>query len=145
MALLPAERLQAMVIQWEALQPRAQDLPAEVHADGVLRDPVGLVLEALPDHEHVDGAPEQAPDHAEAWHLLGACQERNPKWRRDAAESFQRALSLDPNSVEVLISLGDLYRIEGLISRAQSCYEDVLKIAADHPEAKSRLAGIRKK
>jgi tetratricopeptide (TPR) repeat protein len=86
-----------------------------------------------------------APDHAEAWHLLGACQERNPKWRRDAAESFQRALSLDPNSVEVLISLGDLYRTEGLISRAQSCYEDVLKIAEDHPEAKSRLAGIRKK
>jgi tetratricopeptide (TPR) repeat protein len=86
-----------------------------------------------------------APDHAEAWHLLGACQERNPKWRRDAAESFQRALSLDPNSVDVLISLGDLYRTEGLISRAQSCYEDVLKIAADHPEAKSRLAGIRKK
>ena len=86
-----------------------------------------------------------APDHAEAWHLLGACQERNPKWRRDAAESFQRALSLDPNSVEVLISLGDLYRTEGLISRAQSCYEDVLKIAADHPEAKSRLAAIRKK
>jgi tetratricopeptide (TPR) repeat protein len=86
-----------------------------------------------------------APDHAEAWHLLGACQERNPKWRRDAAESFQRALSLDPNSVDVLISLGDLYRIEGLISRAQSCYEDVLKIAADHPEAKSRLVAIRKK
>ncbi|HEX3579828.1 MAG TPA: tetratricopeptide repeat protein [Thermoanaerobaculia bacterium] len=86
-----------------------------------------------------------APDHAGAWHLLGACQERNPKWRRDAAESFQRALSLDPNSVEVLISLGDLYRTEGLISRAQSCYEDVLKIAADHPEAKSRLAAIRKK
>jgi tetratricopeptide (TPR) repeat protein len=86
-----------------------------------------------------------APDHAEAWHLLGACQERNPKWRRDAAESFQRALSLDPNSVEVLISLGDLYRTEGLISRAQSCYEDVLKIDADHPEAKSRLAGIKKK
>jgi len=86
-----------------------------------------------------------APDRAEAWHLLGACQERNPKWRRDAAESFQRALSLDPNSVDVLISLGDLYRTEGLISRAQSCYEDVLKIAADHPEAKSRLAAIRKK
>ncbi|HEV7429175.1 MAG TPA: tetratricopeptide repeat protein [Thermoanaerobaculia bacterium] len=86
-----------------------------------------------------------APDHADAWHLLGSCQERNPKWRRDAAESFQRALSLDPNSVDALISLGDLYRTQGLISRAQSCYEDVLKIAPDHPEAKSRLAGIRKK
>jgi tetratricopeptide (TPR) repeat protein len=86
-----------------------------------------------------------APDHAEAWHLLGACQERNPKWRRDAAESFQRALSLDPNSVDALISLGDLYRTQGLISRAQSCYEDVLKISADHAQAKSRLAAIAKK
>jgi len=86
-----------------------------------------------------------APDHAEAWHLLGACQERNPKWRREAAESFQRALSLDPNSVDALISLGDLYRTQGLISRAQSCYEDVLKISAENAQAKSRLAAIAKK
>ena len=49
------------------------------------------------------------PDHAEAWALLGACQERNPRWRRDAAESFQMALSIDPNNVEAMISLGDLY------------------------------------
>lgn len=86
-----------------------------------------------------------APDHAEAWHLLGACQERNPKWRRDAAESFQRSLSLDPNSVDTLISLGDLYHGEGLTARAQSLYEDALKIAPDHAEAKSRLAAIRKR
>jgi len=85
-----------------------------------------------------------APDLAEAWHLLGACQERNPKWRREAAESFQRALSLDPNSVDALISLGDLYRTEGLTSRAQGCYEDVLKISAEHAQAKSRLAAIKK-
>ena len=86
-----------------------------------------------------------APDHAEAWHLLGACQERNPKWRREAAESFQRSLSLDPNSVDTLISLGDLYRAQGMISRAQSCYEDVLKISAEHGQAKSRLAAIKGK
>ncbi len=85
-----------------------------------------------------------APDHADAWLLLGSCQERNPKWRREAAESFQRALALDPNSVIALISLGDLYRSEGLISRAQSCYEDVLKISPENPEAKSRLAAIRR-
>jgi len=85
-----------------------------------------------------------APDHAGAWYLLGACQERNPKWRRDAAESFQRALAIDPNNVDALISLGDLYRGEGLISRAQSCYEDVVKIAPENEEAKRRLQGIRK-
>jgi Tfp pilus assembly protein PilF len=85
------------------------------------------------------------PDHSEAWALLGACQERNPKWRREAAESFQMALSIDPNNVEAMISLGDLYKSEGMIGRAQTCYEDVLKIAAENQQAKSRLQGLKKK
>ena len=90
-------------------------------------------------------AVEYAPDHAEAWYLLGSCQERNPKWRRDAAESIQRSLSIDPNNVDALISLGDVYKAEGLASRAQSCYEDVLKIVPDNAQAKSRLTGIKRK
>jgi tetratricopeptide (TPR) repeat protein len=90
-------------------------------------------------------AVEFAPDHAQAWYLLGACQERNPKWHREAAESYQRALAIDPNFVDALISLGDLYRSEGLTSRAQSCYEDVLKIAADNQEAKRRLQALKKR
>jgi Tetratricopeptide repeat/Domain of unknown function (DUF4388) len=90
-------------------------------------------------------AVEFAPDHAQAWFLLGSCQERNPKWHRAAAESYQRALAIDPNFVDVLISLGNLYHSDGLTSRAQSCYEDVLKIAADHPEAKRRLQALKKR
>jgi len=90
-------------------------------------------------------AVEFAPDHAQAWYLLGACQERNPKWLREAAESYQRALAIDPNFVDALISLGDLYRGEGLTSRAQSCYEDVLQIAAENQEAKRRLQALKKR
>jgi tetratricopeptide (TPR) repeat protein len=85
------------------------------------------------------------PDLADAWALLGSCQERNPKWRRDAAESFQMALSLDPNNVEAMISLGDLYRAQGMISRAQTCYEDVLKISSENQQAKSRLQQLKKR
>ncbi|HEX2060104.1 MAG TPA: DUF4388 domain-containing protein [Thermoanaerobaculia bacterium] len=85
------------------------------------------------------------PDHAAAWQLLGSCQERNPRWRRDAAESFQMALSIDPNNVEAMISLGDLYKSEGMISRAQTCYEDVLKISPENQQAKSRLGQLKKK
>ena len=85
------------------------------------------------------------PDHSEAWYLLGSCQERNPRWRRDAAESFQMALSLDPNDTEAMIALGDLYRGEGLLSRAQTCYEDVLKIAPDNQQAQSRMKGLKKR
>jgi tetratricopeptide (TPR) repeat protein len=85
------------------------------------------------------------PDLADAWALLGACQERNPRWRRDAAESFQMALSIDPNNVEAMISLGDLYRAQGMISRAQTCYEDVIKISPENQQAKSRLTQLKKK
>lgn len=44
-----------------------------------------------------------------------------------------------------MISLGDLYKVEGLISRAQSCYDDVLKIAPDNQQAKSRLDALKKR
>jgi tetratricopeptide (TPR) repeat protein len=92
-------------------------------------------------------AVEFSPDHADAWYVLGQCQERNPKWHRDAGESYQKALSINPNNVDAMISLGDLYKNEGLASRAQSCYEDVLKITPDNQQAKSRLQamGIKKK
>ncbi len=86
-----------------------------------------------------------SPDKAEAWYLLGSCQERNPKWRREAAESFQRALAIEPDNPNILISLGDLYKIEGMISRAQTCYEDVLRISPGNAEATSRLAALKKK
>jgi tetratricopeptide (TPR) repeat protein len=84
-----------------------------------------------------------APHSVESWHLLGSCQERNPRWRREAAESFQRALAIDPENVEVLISLGDLYRAEGMASRAQSCYSDALEIAPDNPQAARRLKELK--
>jgi tetratricopeptide (TPR) repeat protein len=86
-----------------------------------------------------------APDYMEAWHLLGSCQERNPKWRREAAESFQRALSINPENKEAMISLGDLYRSEGMITRAQTCYQDVLRIAPDNVQAQQRLQALAKK
>lgn len=90
-------------------------------------------------------AVEYMPDNAQAWFLLGSCQERNPKWRREAAESFQMALSIDPNFIDCMISLGDLYKVEGMISRAQACYDDVLKISPENQQAKSRLAGLKKR
>lgn len=90
-------------------------------------------------------AVEFAPDSAEAWHLLGECQGRNPKWRRDAIESLQMALSIDPNFIDALIGLGDLYKAEGMISRSQTCYEDVLKIAPENQQAKSRLSALKKR
>ena len=44
-----------------------------------------------------------------------------------------------------MLSLGDLYRTEGLASRAQSCYEDALRISPEHAQAKARLQGMKNK
>ena len=85
------------------------------------------------------------PDNERAWFLLASCQERNPKWRRDAAESYQRVLSLNPASIDALIALGDIYKAQGMISRAQSCYEDAMKIDEKNQQATSRLASLRKR
>lgn len=84
-----------------------------------------------------------APDHADAWFLLGSCQERNPQWHRHASESLQKALSIDPNHIDALIALGDLYRAEGLTSRAESCWEDVLQIDETNRQALKRLGRKR--
>ncbi|HEX7705590.1 MAG TPA: tetratricopeptide repeat protein, partial [Thermoanaerobaculia bacterium] len=84
-----------------------------------------------------------AAQSVESWHLLGSCQERNPRWRREAAESFQRALAIDPENVEVLISLGDLYKVEGMITRAQTCYADALNIEPDNAQAERRLKELK--
>jgi tetratricopeptide (TPR) repeat protein len=83
------------------------------------------------------------PSHAEAWLILGNCQEKTPKWRREAANSYHKALAANPNSVEALLSLGDLYRSEGLGARAETFYQDILKIDPEHEIAKKRLKALK--
>jgi tetratricopeptide (TPR) repeat protein len=82
------------------------------------------------------------PESAEAWHLLASCQERNPQWRRDAATNYLKALAVDPIYVEAMISLGNLYRAEGLASRAVHFFEEALTIQPDHPIAIKRLSEL---
>jgi hypothetical protein len=84
------------------------------------------------------------PDHADAWYLLGSCQRQNPKWSRDAMESMQRAIASNPNFVDAILTLGDLYRDGGLAARARACYEDVLAIDPEHGEAATRLKTLKK-
>jgi len=109
---------------------RAQDLAANSDYYGA----IVLLKQAV----------EYAPDLAEAWYLLGSCQERNPHWRRDASESFMKVLAINPNHVAAMTSLGDLYRTEGLASRAQSYYEDALKVEPENQQVKKRIKELKR-
>lgn len=82
------------------------------------------------------------PGNAEAWYLLGTCQEKNPKWRRDATVSLQKALAADSKYVDAMLALGNLYRLEGLPARARNFYADVLAIDPENTIAKARLAKL---
>ncbi len=84
-----------------------------------------------------------APDHAESWHLLGVSQQKNPRWRRQAVDSLQRALSIDPNRVDTLIALGDIHNEQMMLTRARSFYEDVLKIDPGNKLALNRLKKMK--
>ncbi len=90
-------------------------------------------------------AVDYAPDHAEAWYILGTCLEQNAQWRREAVEAFQRALALDPNMVDALLSLGDLYKASGMTARAIACYEDALQIDPENAMAKTRIKNLKRR
>lgn len=85
------------------------------------------------------------PDNAKAWHLLGMCQMQNPKWKQTAAESLGRALSIDPNRIDTIIALGDLYLEQNMFTRAKHHYEDVLRIDATNELAQARMRKLTKK
>ena len=84
------------------------------------------------------------PNNAKAWHLLGMCQMQNPKWRKTAAESLGRALAIDPNRIETIIALGDLYAEQNMYTRARHQYDDVLRIDSDNDLARARLKRLEK-
>jgi len=89
-------------------------------------------------------AVEFAPNMTEAWFLLGSCQERNPKWRRDASASLMKVLALNPNHVLAMVALGDIYIAQGLASRAQSYYEDALQIEPENTHVKKKLKELKR-
>jgi TolA-binding protein len=84
------------------------------------------------------------PNNADAWHLLGMNQRNNPNWRRNAADSFHRALSIDPSRLETMIALGDLYFEQKMPSRARNFYEEALRTDPESDLVKSRLKKVAK-
>ena len=56
---------------------------------------------------------------AKYWRQLGIALSRNPQWRKEAEDSFSRALELEPKNPENHLYLGFLYKNSGLKLRAR--------------------------
>jgi curved DNA-binding protein CbpA len=58
------------------------------------------------------------PNVGKYWQQLGISLSRNPQWRKEAEDSFQRAMDLEPRNPENHLYLGFLYKNAGMKLRA---------------------------
>ena len=70
---------------------------------------------------------DQNPKRAEYWHHLGITQSKNPRWKKDAAESLLNALKIDPSNADTYAHLGALYARGRVSSKAREMYNKALQ------------------
>jgi len=78
---------------------------------------------------------------ARFYFLLGECQARNPenRWQRQAEQNFLKSTELDPWNAEYRMTLGRLYKRQGLNLRARKLFEEALSIVPGHEDASAEL------
>lgn len=78
--------------------------------------------------QFLKSATQISPKVAKYWRQLGASMARNPQWRKEAEESFQNAIQLEPKNQENHLGLGYLYKTSGLKLRARKHFQAVLEM-----------------
>ncbi|MFQ6038679.1 MAG: DUF4388 domain-containing protein [Candidatus Aminicenantales bacterium] len=78
-------------------------------------------------------------DKANYFLLLALIQAKLPMYRKEAEQSFLRAINLEPWNAEAFVGLGLLYKEEGLHVRARKQFEKALQVDPDHRIARREL------
>lgn len=76
------------------------------------------------------------------WRQLGIALSKNDQWRKEAEDSFQRAVDLEPENPENHLYLAFLYRNSDLKLRARRCFTKVLELDPRNEVAKAQIAEI---
>ena len=99
----------------------------------------GLNYEAV---QYLKSATEIAPEVAKYWQHLGIALSRNPQWRKEAEDSFNKAAELDPKNPENHLYMGFLYKNAGLKLRARKHFASCLQMDPKNEIALRELAAI---
>ena len=81
------------------------------------------------------------PNRAVYHQLLAKALSENPKWRRQAAQHFERAIEIDPFDLESHLGLGLVFEASGMSSRARKHFEEALTLDPDNKLAMEKLYG----
>lgn len=79
------------------------------------------------------------PSKEDYWLLLGTVQAKNPRWRKKAEESYQKAAEINPTSPRAYLLLGKLYQSGNLARRAAEMFKKVLEWDPENEEALEAL------
>jgi curved DNA-binding protein CbpA len=85
---------------------------------------------------------DQDPKRAEYWRYLGLTQSKNPRWKKDAADSLLRAIGIDPTDADTYAQLGALYARGRLASKAREMYQKALQWNPDQALAREGLESL---
>lgn len=92
--------------------------------------------------QYLKSATQIAPEVAKYWQLLGVSLSRNPQWRKEAEESFNKATELDPKNPENHLYMGFLFKNAGLKLRARKHFASCLQMDPKNEIAMRELAAI---
>jgi curved DNA-binding protein CbpA len=87
-------------------------------------------------------AVEYGTENPRAFFRLGVLVRRAEDDRRQALTFMRQAVTLEPDNIEYLLGLGELYSELGLTLNARSHYERVRKLDKTNEEAKARLKAL---
>ncbi len=92
--------------------------------------------------QYLKSATQIAPEVAKYWQQLGISLSRNPQWRKEAEDSFNKASELDPKNPENHLYMGFLYKNAGLKLRARKHFVSCLQMDPKNEIALRELAAI---
>ena len=92
--------------------------------------------------QYLKSATQIAPEVAKYWQQLGISLSRNPQWRKEAEDSFNKAAELDPKNPENHLYMGFLYKNAGLKLRARKHFVSCLQMDPKNEIALRELASI---
>ena len=92
--------------------------------------------------QYLKSATQIAPEVAKYWQQLGISLSRNPQWRKEAEDAFNKAAELDPKNPENHLYMGFLYKNAGLKLRARKHFVSCLQMDPRNEIALRELASI---
>jgi curved DNA-binding protein CbpA len=115
---------------------RSDDTAKECYMQGKRHFDTGNMFDAI---QCLREAVRLSPSKPSYRKLLAQALVKNPRWRGEAQNHFQKVLDADPCDAECYLGLGEIYAAAGMTTRAQRMFDAALKSDPSNKAAKEKV------